>query len=189
MNGLTLRQVRDDVASLGKVTIAMNGGMFNPLFRPVGLTVIDGTTVQSLVIKTSGFGNFFMQPNGVFFTTRSGQAMVMTTAQFADNNPSGIVNATQSGPMLVLDGTINQLFTKGSDNREIRNGVCVLGNDQVLFAISRRPINFYDFASFFKAKGCENALYLDGSISKAYIPSQFFSTDGSLGMVMVGIKK
>lgn len=190
INGHTIAEIRDQFQQDNKkITIAINGGMFNPLFQPVGLTVVDGVAIQSLVIKTTGFGNFFLQPNGVFFITRDGRAMVMTTAQFANSNPSDVLNATQSGPMLVIGGAINPLFTLGSDNREIRNGVCVLGDDHVLFAISRRPVNFYDFASFFKNKGCMNALYLDGSISKAYIPSQFFSTDGDLGMVMVGYKK
>lgn len=190
VNGHTIAEIRNQFQQDNKeITIAINGGMFNPLFQPVGLTVIDGVTVQPLVTKTTGFGNFFLQPNGVFFITRDGRAMVMTTAQFTNSNPSDVLNATQSGPMLVIDGAINPLFTQGSNNREIRNGVCVLDDDRVLFAISRRPVNFYDFASFFKNQGCMNALYLDGSISKAYIPSQFFSTDGDLGMVMVGYKK
>lgn len=190
INGHTITEVRDQFEQdHKKVTVAMNGGMFNPFFQPVGLTIIDGVTVQPLVTKTTGFGNFFLQPNGVFSFTRDGRASVMTTAQFATIDQSMITHATQSGPMLVIDGVINPLFTVGSDNREIRNGVCVLGDDQILFAISRRPINFYDFASFFKNQGCMNALYLDGSISKAYIPSQFFNTDGNLGMVMVGYKK
>jgi uncharacterized protein YigE (DUF2233 family) len=190
MNGLTLQQVRDDmVAKNREFTFAMNGGMFNPLFQPVGLTIINGEVIHPLITKTTGFGNFFLQPNGVFMITQSGQASVMTTAQFAEVNNMNISNATQSGPMLVVDGLINPLFTVGSENREIRNGVCVLDNGHIVFAISRRPINFYDFASFFKKHGCMNALYLDGSISKAMIPSQWFSTDGSLGMVMVGYQK
>jgi uncharacterized protein YigE (DUF2233 family) len=190
INGHTITEVRDQFEQDNKkITVAMNGGMFNPLFQPVGLTIIDSVIVQPLVTKTTGFGNFFLQPNGVFSLTRDGRASVMTTAQFATINQSDITHATQSGPMLVIDGVINPLFTVGSDNREIRNGVCVLDDDQVLFAISRRPINFYDFASFFKYHGCMNALYLDGSISKASIPSKLFNTDRNLGMVMVGYKK
>ncbi len=190
VNGLSIREVKKQLQNNGKqVTLVMNGGMYNPLFQPVGLTIINGKIIQSIVTKTSGFGNFFLQPNGIFLITNTGDAKIVTTQDFAQENIDEINYATQSGPLLVTDNKINELFTIGSENREIRNGVCVLENGQMVFAISRHPINFYDFASFFKDKGCINALYLDGSISKAYIPSQFFNTDGNVGMVITSVKK
>lgn len=190
VNGLTIREIRDRLERNEKqITLAMNGGMYNPLFQPVGLTIINGKIIQPIVTKTSGFGNFFLQPNGIFFIKNTGDAKIVTTQDFAQENIDEINYATQSGPLLVTDNKINELFTIGSENREIRNGVCVLENGQMVFAISRHPINFYDFASFFKDKGCANALYLDGSISKAYIPSQFFNTDGNVGMVITSVKK
>jgi uncharacterized protein YigE (DUF2233 family) len=55
--------------------------------------------------------------------------------------------------MLVVDGEINSLFQSGSINLNIRNGVGILPNNDVIFAISNEEINFYDFAKFFKVKG------------------------------------
>jgi hypothetical protein len=54
------------------------------------------------------------------------------------------------------------LFKQGSTNLNIRNGVGILLNNKIIFAMSRKEINFYDFATYFKSMGCKNALYLDG---------------------------
>ena len=43
----------------------------------------------------------------------------------------------------------------------------------LVFAISQQPINFYDFAQLFRDQlGCQDALYLDGSISSIDLPDQ-----------------
>ena len=78
--------------------------------------------------------------------------------------------ATQSGPMLLLDGKINTHFIEKSENRKIRNGVGINKNGDVFFAISEKEVTFYEFSSFFKEQlNCVQALYLDGEISKIYI--------------------
>ncbi len=95
--------------------------------------------------------------------------------------------ATQSGPMLVVDGEINKLFDPNSHNFNIRNGVGILPNNELIFAISINKVSFYDFARYFKEQGCSNALFLDGYISKAYMPKQGIEQiDGELG-VLIGI--
>jgi uncharacterized protein YigE (DUF2233 family) len=59
----------------------------------------------------------------------------------------------------------------------------------VIFAMSKEQVNFYDFAEFFKAQGCSNALYLDGFVSRLYLPEQNWQQlDGDFG-VIIGIVK
>jgi len=76
-------------------------------------------------------------------------------------------------------------FNMGSTNVNIRNGVGVLPDGSLLFAMSKEKINFYDFALYFKQNGCENALYLDGFVSKTYLPSQGWEQlDGNFGVII-----
>lgn len=95
--------------------------------------------------------------------------------------------ATQSGPMLVVEGKINSTFLASSKNLNIRNGVGILPNNEVIFAISTVGVNFYDFAKYFKDKGCKNALYFDGCVSRMYCPEKGWkSAVGDFG-VMIGV--
>ena len=70
--------------------------------------------------------------------------------------------------MLVINGRINANFLQDASSYKIRNGVGI--KDQKLyFVISREPVTFYQFASYFKdSLKTDNALYLDGSISSLY---------------------
>ena len=87
--------------------------------------------------------------------------------------------------MLVVDGKINPLFEQGSKNLNIRNGVGVLPDNKLLFAMSRYEINFYDFANYFKKMGCKNALYLDGFVSRTYLPEKnWLQLDGNFGVII-----
>lgn len=142
--------------------------MFNKSHSPQGLYIEKGETVSPIDRKKEGYGNFYLQPNGVFYLSKAKKAFVTTAQQFVSSN--GIEFATQSGPMLVIDGKIHSAFNKNSNNLHIRNGVCVLPNGHLLFALSSKKVNLYEFASFFKERGCKNALYLDGFVSKAYLP-------------------
>jgi uncharacterized protein YigE (DUF2233 family) len=54
-----------------------------------------------------------------------------------------------------------------TDSNEIIGKFDKLSNN-VLFAISKQPINFYDFAKHFQLIECKQALYLDDVISKMY---------------------
>ena len=49
------------------LVFAMNGGMFNSDFNPTGLYIEKGKILSPLDTKNKGYGNFYMQPNGVFF--------------------------------------------------------------------------------------------------------------------------
>ena len=84
--------------------------------------------------------------------------------------------------MLVIDGTIHPAFTPGSDNKNIRSGVGVDQNGNVLFGLSQAKVNFHDFATAFIEEGCTNALYLDGAISLFHAPER--PAEGDFGVII-----
>jgi uncharacterized protein YigE (DUF2233 family) len=166
------------------LVFAMNAGMYKVDHSPLGLFIQNKQTLTPLNTKR-GKGNFYMKPNGVFYITTDKEAIVCQTEKFSD---SGNVDfATQSGPMLVIDGQIHSSFIEGSTNLNFRNGVGILPNGKILFAMSTKEINFYDFATYFQNQGCKNALYLDGFVSRTYLPEKRWEqTDGNFG-VMIGV--
>lgn len=167
-----------------KLVFAMNAGMYKPNGSPQGLYIENKKTLSPLD-TSSGNGNFYLKPNGVFYLTTTNTAVICSTASFKDNGD--IKYATQSGPMLVIGGQIHLSFKAGSANLNIRNGVGILPSGEVVFVISKVPVNFYDFAAYFKNMGCKNALYLDGFVSRAYLPEKnWIQTDGNFG-VMIGV--
>ena len=167
-----------------KLIFAMNGGMFKPDRSPQGL-YIQRRVIVTPLDTSSGNGNFYMKPNGVFYITTAGKAVICPTGDFKNSDP--IQFATQSGPLLLINGAVHPNFRAGSANVNIRNGVGVISDHQVLFAMSADPINFYDFAEFFRQHGCRDALYLDGFVSRTYLPEKHWvQTDGDFG-VMIGV--
>ncbi len=161
----------------------MNGGMYLKDQSPQGLYIENGFTLSQIDTIQNGYGNFYLQPNGIFYLTSNGEGFICTTSDF--RNKDNIKYATQSGPMLLIEGKIHPKFRKGSHNVHIRNGVGVLPDGQLLFAISKERINFFDFASYFKQNGCKNALYLDGFVSRVYLPSKnWIQLDGNFGVII-----
>ena len=170
-----------------ELVFAMNGGMFKKDQSPQGIYIENGKLLSPLDTKEKGYGNFYLQPNGIFFITETNEPIITTAKGFL--HLAHIKYATQSGPMLVIDGKLHKKLTKGSKNLNIRNGVGVLPNGNILFAMSKEKINFYDFATFFKENGCRNALYLDGFVSKIYLPSKNYQqVDGNFGVIIGVIK-
>jgi uncharacterized protein YigE (DUF2233 family) len=167
-----------------RLVFAMNGGMYMEDRAPLGLFIQEGKTIRSLN-KARSSGNFFLQPNGVFYINNSGKGTICKTADF--RNRKDIQYATQSGPMLVINGNIHPAFKKGSANLNIRNGVGILSDGRMIFAMSKKAVSLYDFAEYFKNKGCRNALYLDGFVSRTYYPAiNWKQVDGYFG-VMIGV--
>ncbi|MEM9022546.1 MAG: phosphodiester glycosidase family protein [Bacteroidota bacterium] len=166
-----------------RLTFAMNGGMYQRDQSPLGLFVEAGKLQAPLNTTRHAHGNFYLQPNGVFYLTAEGTAAICRTDSFELH--SSITYATHSGPMLVRDGALHPKFRKGSSNLHIRNGVGVLPDGRLLFAQSKQRINFFDFASFFQQRGCRNALYLDGFVSRTYLPAQQWEQlDGRFGVII-----
>ena len=151
-----------------KLVFATNAGMFHADGSAVGLFVAGGE--QQTALNTSeGEGNFFLKPNGVFALTESGPRVV-ETAEYPRLN-ARVRLATQSGPLLVRAGTLHPAFREDSASRLRRNGVGVPAPGVAVFVVSEDPLNFYEFATFFRDKlGCPDALYFDGVVSSLYAP-------------------
>lgn len=168
-----------------KLIFAMNGGMYKTDLSPLGL-FIQGNKIVNPINTSSGSGNFYLKPNGVFYITNDRKASICTSADFVFQK--NIRFATQSGPMLLINGAMHSAFKKGSSNLNIRNGVGILPNGNVVFAMSKQEINFYDFADYFKRLGCKNALYLDGFVSRTYLPAKKWEqTDGNFGVIIAEV--
>jgi uncharacterized protein YigE (DUF2233 family) len=165
-----------------KLEFAMNGGMYKQDNSPLGLFIENRKIIKPLN-TASADGNFYLKPNGVFYITTDNLPVVCNTTTFKNNGK--IKYATQSGPMLLTDGEIHTAFKENSTNLNIRNGVGILPNNTIVFAMSKTAVSFYEFANYFKSLGCKNALYLDGAISQTYLPSQnWVQTGGNFGVII-----
>ncbi len=153
-----------------RLLCASNAGIYGKDLHPIGLYVEAGKLLHPLNTRKNGYGNFYLQPNGVFMLTAQGAAIMDTDTLAAqwDGLAASVRYATQSGPMLLQAGVINAAFTPGSGNRVIRNAACVKTATEVVLAKSSAPINFHDFASQLRDAGCRYALYSDGSVSALY---------------------
>ncbi len=153
----------------GRLAFAMNAGMYHDDRSPVGHYVEDGTEIMR-VIPNAGPGNFGLLPNGIF-CIRDGRADVIETLAYQEQTPQ-CRYATQSGPMLVIDGALHPRFLPDSTSRYVRNGVGTsLDGRRVVFAISRNTVTFHEFARLFRDElNLPNALYFDGNISRLYAP-------------------
>ena len=161
---------RGGEAAERKLLFATNAGMYDREFRPLGLAIGGGRPLRPLnPARGNGrSGNFALQPNGIFYVDRDGHAGVVPTSTWTSRGIEPRV-ATQSGPMLVVDGEINAGFVEGSDSRKWRNGVCAPSPGKAVFAVSTAPVTFHAFARLFKdTLGCRDALYLDGTLSQIY---------------------
>jgi uncharacterized protein YigE (DUF2233 family) len=169
-----------------QLVFATNGGMYKKDQSPQGL-YIENTITKNKIDTANGNGNFYLKPNGIFYLTVDKTPHICLTQKFTDN--SSVQYATQSGPMLVIDGKIHSAFKENSVNVNIRNGVGILADNRIVFAMSKKEINFYEFADYFKKLGCKNALYLDGFVSRTYLPEKkWIQTDGDFG-VIIGVTK
>ncbi len=180
----SLQNLRTSLEKGGKeLVFAMNGGMYQKDRSPQGLYIEKGITTSPINTQKGDHTNFFLHPNGVFYITKDNKAIICTTPDFKMS--PNIQYATQSGPMLLSNGNIHPKFNEGSPNVHIRNAVGILPNGNLLFAMSKERINFYDLACFFKDKGCKNALYLDGFVSRTYLPSRYWEQlDGNFGVII-----
>lgn len=151
-----------------KLVFAMNAGMYHGNFSAVGLHVEQGRELSPLNLA-DGDGNFFLKPNGVFLLTAGG-ARVVTSPEYM-HAAAPIMEATQSGPLLLRNGRIHPVFNPQSKNKLRRNGVGVRADGIVVFAITEAPVSFHEFAVFFRDQmKCPDALFLDGTVCSLYAP-------------------
>lgn len=154
-----------DINRDGQVQMAMNGGIYDKAYAPLGLYIEKGRQLTPLN-RASGGGNFFIRPGGVFYL-RGQNAGIVSIDKF---KPSPAIQyAVQSGPMLIENGKINWRLKPSASSRKLRNGVGITGDGKVVFMLSERETNFYDFACYAQSRlNVSQMLYLDGTISKMY---------------------
>lgn len=154
-------------ADSARVRFAMNGGMYEPDRTPVGLLVIGGRTVRE-ANRAEGLGNFYLKPNGVFWTDAEGAAHIGETGRFT--GPAAF--ATQSGPLLLQDGALHPAVQTDGASRHIRNGVCTpRSGGEAFFVISQGEVSFGKLARLMRdALPCRDALYFDGTVSSLWSP-------------------
>lgn len=164
------RRLQADLPASETLLFATNAGMFHPDYQPVGLFVADGRRVGR-VETAGGGGNFGLLPNGVFCTGGKQPYQVIESKAFLAEGPACRL-ATQSGPMLVIDGKLHPRFLVDASSRYVRNGVGVSQDGRkAWFAISDKPVTFHEFGRLFRdGLQARNALYFDGSLSKIYAP-------------------
>ncbi|MEH6524023.1 phosphodiester glycosidase family protein [Sulfitobacter sp.] len=148
---------------------ATNAGMYHDDRAPVGLYIEDGKTAQKLITR-KGPGNFGLLPNGVL-CLRPRRADVIETLRYVEEAPE-CISASQSGPMLVIDGELHPRFLRNSASKYVRNGVGTSDDGQMAtFVISNNPVTFHAFGSVFRDHlGIRNALYFDGNVSRMRAP-------------------
>ena len=184
----SFRTLASALSGEGKTLLfAMNAGMYDDKLRPVGLYVEEGRELKK-INRRKGPGNFHMKPNGVFYFA-GGKAGILETEAYFRARPRPDF-ATQSGPMLVINGAIHPGFSPDGTSLKRRNGVGVRDDGQVVFVISDMPVNFYDFARLFRDDlGAKNALFFDGTVSSLYSPD-LQRDDGlfPLGPIVAAVK-
>lgn len=174
----TLDALKRDLEGQGqRCLFATNGGIFAPGQSPEGLYVENRQLLKPLNLK-KGRGNFYLKPNGVFVVASNQSATIVKSEAYPQlvstlkSENLDVLYAVQSGPMLRIQGIKHPKFNEGSPNTHFRNGVGIFNNNskRVVFAISRKEVNLFDFSSlFFDKLQCDDALYLDGFISRMYI--------------------
>jgi uncharacterized protein YigE (DUF2233 family) len=113
----------DSVAGQGADLIfAMNAGMYDDDFAPVGLYVENGHRLHEANVQ-AGAGNFHLRPNGVFWVDGV-RAGVTETGRFLKSRAHPAF-ATQSGPMLLINGRVNPHIHASGVSEKYRNGVGV----------------------------------------------------------------
>lgn len=172
-----------------RLLFAANAGIYDQQFAPLGLYVENGQIQVPLNLAhgNPASGNFSLLPNGVFAVYPDGHAAVRTSDAFKADGKSAQW-ATQSGPMLLIDGKLNAQFVDDSASLKWRSGVCVKHGTDVIFAVSEAPVNFHTFGRLFRDKlGCRDALYLDGSISQFYVDGEYAGAPAFLVKPYAGI--
>ena len=153
-----------------RLVFATNAGMFDTDYKPIGLYVENGRELVRANTR-SGWGNFHMKPNGIFYVAGETAGVLETGAYLKKQLHPDM--ATQSGPMLVINGRLHPRFAHANVSLKQRSGVGVRDAHTIVFAISDNPVSFAAFARLFRDRTkCANALFLDGgSVPSLYVPA------------------
>lgn len=110
----SLRSLLAGINGDGRVQMAMNGGIYDKAYAPLGLYIEDGKRLTP-VNRSAGGGNFFIRPGGVFLV-ENGRAKIVPLPAY---KPSPAIRyAVQSGPMLIENGAINWRLKPSASSRK-----------------------------------------------------------------------
>lgn len=167
--GLTFIDAAAAAKRDGRLAIVLtNGGMYRDDHGPVGLFIANGEERHAINLQ-DGDGNFQLKPNGVFWIDTAGRAHVTVSEAYSAGRTT-VRLATQSGPMLLVDGAVHPEFRAESTNKVLRNGVGVSADGKTLhLVISEGGVRFHDFATLFRDPlACDDALFFDGAVSNLW---------------------
>ena len=149
----------------------INAGTTDSLCQPIGYLSQNNQEVLPVNLRDST-GNFYLKPNGLLLFTRD-DAIFCESSQLGQYKH--VRMGIQSGPMLLINGTVHPKFNQNSPNKHLRAGAGCYKNNAgekfIVFAISNNPVSFYTFASFFKERfNCTDALCLESAGCSMYYP-------------------
>jgi len=132
--------------------IAINGGFFGEDYKPLGLRISDKEQ-KSPIKPISWWGVFYTQQNKPFIKS------VRAFKKFKDIN-----FAIQSGPRLIVDGTIMKLKPGLAERTAL--GI-TQDNKVIILATENSPLTTQELAQLLQSKplSCVHALNLDGGSS------------------------
>ena len=129
-------------------------GKFRGAFSSIGLYIENGHLLHPIKRVQNSKVNLDIQPCGVFQINSYGASIDPLQIKRAYKNA---IWAIQSGPMLLIDGSINAALPNRT--KALRNGVGIKKDGKVYFACMEASMR--EFAEHFLKQGCQNALYLD----------------------------
>ena len=138
----TLHALLADINSQGQVQMAMNGGIYDESYAPLGLYIENGQQKVALNLA-SGEGDFFIRPGGVFYVAGDKVGIVRLDAFKTSKE---IQFAVQSGPLLME----NAVFLLSQQATNFYDFACY----------AKAKLNV------------EQLLYLDGTISHMYMKGE-----------------
>jgi uncharacterized protein YigE (DUF2233 family) len=168
-----LHRLREIITAEGRELVAaMNAGMYggDADSTPVGIYIERGRELVPLNLRDSAGGNFYDEPNGVFYVA-NGRAAVVERGEFARLGVRPDL-ATQSGPLLVQRGAFPHAGYKPNGPRLApRNAVGVRADGTVVLVLAESETNMHELRVALRDHfGCTDALYLDGAISELMVP-------------------
>ena len=165
----------ESMAKRSRAIVAINGGFFTPEYESLGLLVSDGKTLNPLK-KTSWWSIFYVKGETPY---------IAHTNSF--KNDSSILMAVQSGPRLVVSGSIPKLKSSFAE----RSAICITSKRKVILVATEglaiQPNDFAEYLRMSEAKeglGCHTALNLDGGRS-----TQIYAKVGSFKLNVPGINR
>lgn len=158
-------------ARADRVALAITAGLADDDGQPLGYFVENGERRTLLTLRAEA-GAFAGQAGGVFFGEATGSWQVREAQAFAAETEERPHFATQSTPLLVIDGEVHPAIPHDSANRSTRSGVGVDVRGRALFVISDEPVSMGKLARLYRdVLNVTDALCLGGAGAQVWDPA------------------